>query len=253
MLDSTLSYDEYYSIAYAEHTIMNPLTLPTVREIGRRCGLKAGSRIVDIGSGKGYVCHEYAKEFEAHSVQIDKSPQWIAEATRLFADAGLLDYTELIEDDVKNIDLKPAEFDLAICLGNTPIFGGFERTVTRLLNTLRPGGHLLIGEAIVPEEVPAAYNEYLDELEWRIHTGRELFTIVEENEAEIVYFRRSTDQEWDDYLSLQWHSLLNFLRDNPDHPHYEEILDWLKDEQEQHLRFGIHYLDWGVFLIRSAV
>jgi hypothetical protein len=138
-----------------------------------------------------------------------------------------------------------------MCLGNTPIYGGFSQAIEAFLPGLKPGGFLLIGEATVREDMPPEYQSYLEEMEWMLPTEEEVILAIEEHVLELFYARRSTHDEWDMYMGLQWAELNKYIDEHPDDPLCEDLEAWLADEQESYLRFQRHFVDWTVFLMRK--
>lgn len=252
-MEDALTYEEYYHIAYRRHRIMNPLPDRALPLFSDLAGLNADSHILDIGSGKGYTALGITKHCGTHSTQVDISPVWTAQAAELFAQQRLEHNSEILTADAREFNISLNTYDMIICLGNSPIYGGFHEAVETFLPGLKKGGTLLMGEATIRENVPEEFLANLESLEWMLPTENELLLTIEEHELALLYARRSSREEWDEYMGLQWVEVNNYIASNPRDKIVPELRDWLEDEQETYLRFQRHYLDWTVFLLRKTL
>src|SRR5436309_3381488 len=109
-----------------------------------------------------------AQEFGCRLTCVERAPEFVADAPRLVAEAGLEDRIELVEADGANFEL--GGYDATLCIGATFVYGGLVPTIERL----RPTAPLLaVGEPYwrtwpLPP-VPELHGSSLrtDEEEWR--------------------------------------------------------------------------------------
>ena len=103
--------------------------------------LKAGERVLDVGSGSGVFADRMAK-LGATVTGVDANSDAIRYARETFSEDGL----EFIEGYLDELDLEPSSFDAATCL--EAIEHVHPPQVTKLLTDfhalLKPGGRLLI-------------------------------------------------------------------------------------------------------------
>ncbi len=248
-MESSISYEQYYEIAYDAMRIMNPIPEHAFAMFADLAGLHSASRVLDIGSGKGYTALALAMHCGAHSTQVDYSVKWTDYARALFVRNNLIHRTSIQTCDARDFRIEPEGFDMIVCLGNSPIYGGFADTVQQFLPGLKKDGFLLMGEATVREDIPSEYRTYLEDMEWMLPTEEELLLVMEEYDLHIHYARRSSIEEWDQYMGMQWNTVRRFIRKQPDNPVCPDLEAWLSDEQESYLRFQRHFVDWTVFLL----
>lgn len=119
---------------------------------------RTGGPILELACGTGRVMLPLA-ENGFSVVGVDISPAMLAIAREKLGAAGVLDRTELIEDDVLTLDLH-RQFPLAFVALNS--FGHFdepgepERALERIRAHLQPGGVLALD---LPNPVPGAFGD----------------------------------------------------------------------------------------------
>lgn len=249
-MSEQLNSVEYYHIAYRPHAIMNPLADERLLLLAAQCGLNASSRILDIGSGNGWASLLLCRAYGCHSTQVDVSEQWTGRARALFEAEGLSSATDIHCMDASAFFLEPDAYDLVLCLGTAPVFGGFGPALDAFLGCLKDRGHIIVGETSAEPPLPRRYREYLDSFGWDILPSRTLLREIDEAGLEMLWALRSTHDEWDRYMSMQWSAVSDHARARPDDPQAQEFLEWVRDEQEAYLRFQRHWVDWNVFLLR---
>ncbi|MBR9975622.1 MAG: class I SAM-dependent methyltransferase [Bacteroidetes bacterium] len=242
----------YYHIAYRRHRIMNPLDDNRFLAIAGQCDLGSQSRVLDIGSGNGWPALLLMREWGCHCTQVDVSAQWTEQASALFEEAGLSALTDIHTMDARQFDIGEAEYDLALCLGTAPVYGGFADALDVFARAVSHDGFVIIGEPSARLPLPKRYAQYLQMLQWEIHGERQLMNIIDKKGFELLWNLRSTRDEWDRYMGMQWKAVSDFARAHPGDEAAHEFLDWVRDEQEVYLRYQRHWLDWNVMLLRAV-
>jgi hypothetical protein len=117
---------------------------------------------------------------------------------------------------------------------------------------LKPGGLLLVGEPYwtepPPPEAYAAEGVGVDDyvsLEGTLDR-------FEAAGLDLVEMVLADEQGWDRYMAPQWMAVDDYLRAHPDDPDAEELSTWSSGGRRSYLRYGRHYLGWGVFVLRVA-
>jgi|GEM_PF-1268956 len=241
---------DYYHIAFRDHGLMNPLSEDRLLILAGHCGLGPESRILDVGSGKGRASLLLCRKWRCYSVQVDISEQWTSTARKLFEEQGLQHRTEIRCEDAAKSSHAPHSFDLAVCLGTALLYGGISSAMRNLTKLVRIGGHIILGEPSLDGNPPLRFRQYLDRTGWLIHSSRALLRIMDENRCRLLWSLRSTGEEWDRYMGMQWNAIHEYARQHPGDRQAQYFLEWCRDEQESYLRYQRHHLDWNVFLLR---
>lgn len=252
-MDTILSYAHYFSIAYERMRILNPIPEEAFSMFAELAHLEQSSHILDIGSGKGYAALALMKHTGCSSTQVDISAKWTSKATALFEQQGLSEKTTIVTSDALDFTIQEQYYDMIVCLGNSPIYGGYAEALETFVPGLKEQGTIMIGEATIREDIPADYRSYLEQLEWILPNEEELILAIEEQNLELLYARRSSVEEWDQYMGMQWTAVNDYIRDHPQESITDELREWLRDEQESYLRFQRHFVDWTVYLLRKPL
>ena len=240
----------YFHAAYSRHGIMNPLGDRRLLDAAGHCGLHSGSRILDIGSGNGWASFLLSRQWGCHATFVDPSPVWTQKAAALFSNNGIENRVELHQLEATDYSYEIESFDLVLCLGTTPVYGGFRQAILSLLPALAPGGMLLIGEPTIDSTPPKRYSNFLAEWGWNVLSISKVLKECDQLGLELLYSVRSTHEEWDNYMNLQWLAIIENARFNPGDEQAQDFLDWMRDEQEVYLRFQRHHMDWNLLLLR---
>lgn len=251
-MSEELDATAYYHIAYRSHHIMNPLGDERFLLLAAECGLGARSRVLDIGSGNGWSASLIARRWGCRVTMVDVSAQWTALARALFEREGLMPLAEFHMMDARAFDPVPGSYDLVLCLGTAALYGGFADALQAFAAVLASGSHVIIGEPSVRLPLPKRFAEYLARIRWDVHDERQLMRAIDESGFELLWNLRSTQDEWDRYMSMQWKAISDHARAQPEDEQAGEFLDWVRDEQEVYLRFQRHWMDWNVMLLRAG-
>jgi hypothetical protein len=68
----------------------------------------------------------------------------------------------------------------------------------------------------------------------------------------MTFVARASQDEWDRYERENWQGLLAWLRENPDHPEREQVLDHLRASQDEYFRYGREHFGWAMFVLAPA-
>ena len=120
-------------------------------------GLKLGQNVLDVGTGTGLLIPFLLKaigtsgsitaiDYAEKMVQICKSKH------------SHKKNVTIILQDVEELDLQSASFDIAVCFGLFPHLAHKERTLLHLKNVLKHGGKLIIAHALSSAEIKAHHN-----------------------------------------------------------------------------------------------
>ncbi len=240
----------YYHIAYRNHAIMNPLSDERFVLLARQCGLSSSSVVFDVGGGHGHASLLLCREWNCRIELVDISEQWVSEALRRFGAEGLAGKLAGRCIDAAIHPVAAGSVDLAICLGTAPVYGGFAEALGVLRKAVRKGGHIIIGEPSLDRSPPLRYREHLARMEWKILSSRDILRSIAQHDCELLWSLRSTEDEWDRYMSMQWHAIAVHAAAHPEDAKAQEFLEWSRDEQEVYLRYQRDVVEWNIMLLR---
>ena len=144
----------------------------------RDAGLGPGSRVIDLGCGKGAAALTLAKRLQASVLGIDACGAFIAEAQSAADRQGLTSRARFIVADVRKPLLK-RPVDAALMIG----LDGAELAAPRLRKLVRPGGFYAFDDLIRSRD-----NRHAD---WRgVPTREEIDAALTKSGDQIVGFHR---------------------------------------------------------------
>jgi ubiquinone/menaquinone biosynthesis C-methylase UbiE len=114
-------------------------------------GLGPGSRVLDLGCGKGASAIAVARAFGAQVKGVDGLPAFVEHARRRAGAEGLGERCTFEVGDVREAVLRADDQDLVMLLALGPVFGDARETVGVLRRCVRPGGLVLIDDAFLAE------------------------------------------------------------------------------------------------------
>ncbi len=242
----------YYDVTHSGHVYYNPVSKSGVRELETVLELDAGRNVLDIACGMGEMLVGFAERRGIRGAGVDISPHALRRAReKKEARVPGADLT-FLEMDGKDYRPGPGEtFDVAMCIGASWIWGGFEGTLRALRSFARPGGLVVCGEPFFRKEPPPEYLEAEGFDRDTFFTLPENLAIAERLGLGLVWFRGSPEEEWDRYEMLQVVAVDRFRRENPDHPDLPEILKRHEPAPRNYLRWGRDCLGFALWVFRT--
>jgi SAM-dependent methyltransferase len=231
-----------WEVAERDHDIQNPCSPEKIRLLGERLRLGPESRVLDIACGRGGPALLLADTFGAHVTGVERSAAFAQAARERAAERGLTDRIELVDGDAAAFPLEPGAWDAALCLGASFVFGGLDATLAALTPSVRPGGHVAVGEPYLRRPLP-------DDIE------DEGFLSLEETAARLepaglhlVGLVAASEDDWDRYESLHWQALEEWLAAHPDDPDAEALLQQHERSRREYLRVGRDLFGWAILV-----
>ncbi|WP_369211707.1 SAM-dependent methyltransferase [Streptomyces flavofungini] len=239
-----------FTIRETSHRICNPLTSEKLAVLGRAISPAAGTRVLDLASGKGEMLCTWAQDHGVTGTGVDISTVFVDAARARAAELGVADRVGFVHGDASgHVADEPAS--IAACVGATWIGDGVPGTVDLLRRSLAPGGMMLIGE-------PYWRREPADQATVEgCHMAREddLLPLPELLEhfrdlgCDVVEMVLADQDSWDRYAAAQWLNIRRWLDANPDDELAGEMRAELTAAPVQHVRYQREYLGWGVFVL----
>ncbi|UUX91278.1 class I SAM-dependent methyltransferase [Methanoplanus endosymbiosus] len=245
-----MNFEEIVNISQGPLAVMNPVNPEKILKLCTLAGISEDSFVLDAGCGNGTVIASISAAFSARCSGIEIREEGYSNALLAIKDAGLEDLINIYLADASEYKPEPdEEYDLAIALGSSQIWGGIEETVSGLNSIIKEDGKVIIGERYWKCSSPSP--EF--SREWpEILTEYEILQICRENGYEIQAVIHSSESEWDDYESAIWGNCLRWLSDNPGHPDVDEVKSYFSRIQEEYLAYAREYIGWAMYLLTPA-
>jgi SAM-dependent methyltransferase len=235
----------YFTVAERDHELQNPTSEEKLRQLGERLRLGPGSRVLDIASGRGGPALVLAREFRCRVEGIEIAPEFHAAAVGRAAAGGLEELVSFRLGNAAEAELPAEEYDVAMCLGASFVWGSLAGTLDALEPAVRQGGHVVVGEPFWRRwPLPADYHdpyEPLTSLEGTVE-------IFESGELAVVSVIASSEDDWDRYETLHWRAVEEWLAENPDDSDAADIRSRHERYKRSYLRHGRDYLGWAIFV-----
>ncbi len=240
---------KYFAITHRNHSFMSPMSTEKLDELIGLLDLPQGARVIDFGCGKAEPLIRIAQRYQIDGVGIDRSPYCIADANweaqnRVEAPSRL----SFIEADGASYHAEPGSFDLAICLGASWIFGGYQGTLGALANCVKPGGLVLVGEPYWRQEPPTEYlaASGLEKATFGTHDHNALAGA--EHGLVHLYAIASSQDDWDRYEGLQFRAAERYASEHPEDPDVPALLAARRPGRDAYLRYGRECFGWASYL-----
>jgi SAM-dependent methyltransferase len=226
--------------------LINPSSPEKVIKLGKFLRLRQGSRVVDFGCGYAEPLILWAEQFGIEGIGIDVREQACERARKKVSERGLTGRIEIVCGKGADYAFEPGAFDAATCVGASFVWGGYKPTIQAMKRAIRPEGRLGIGEPYwLRDKVPEEYAAQISP----VHTEFELMQIAREEGFDFEYVVRASHDDWDRYEADNWHGLIRWIEENPDHPELEDVIKHLHKDQDEYLKFGREYLGWAMYVL----
>jgi SAM-dependent methyltransferase len=217
--------------------------------------LQPGNRALDAGCGTGEFLLRVVANYLVHGIGVDRDPQCISAARESAAKRQLTSRCEFRTADVNELPTERGEFDVGICIGSTHAFGpgeaAYPNTINRLIEAVRPGGLILIGEGYWKREPAAEYLKLIGDPVgiYRDHAGN--ISFAEERGLLPLYATVSNEDEWDHFEWSHQLKIQRWAQANPNHPTLVASLNRGRQWREGYLRWGRSTMGFGIYLFRT--
>lgn len=141
-----------YDAAWLLDLDMGPNPLWLLEDLARDLALQPGMRVLDLGSGRGATSVFLAREF---GVEVVAADLWVdpAQASTLFAEAGVAGRVEAVRAEAHALPFEPAAFDAIVSIDAYEYFGTADSYLAYITRFLKPGGRLGIATPAMRQEV----------------------------------------------------------------------------------------------------
>ena len=141
-----------YDPAWLVGLDMGPNPLWLLEDLMRDLALEPGTRVLDLGSGRGATSVFLAREFGVEVFAVDL---WISaeEAARTFEEAGVGDRVHALNADALKLPFAPSFFDAVVSVDAFEYFGTDGNYLPYLAGFVKPGGQIGIAVPALTREV----------------------------------------------------------------------------------------------------
>jgi ubiquinone/menaquinone biosynthesis C-methylase UbiE len=226
--------------------LASPISPAKVVELGKYLRLREGSRVIDFACGYAEALILWAERFGIVGTGVEVREQACQRARAKVAERGLCDRVEIVCAQAAGHPFEEQTFDAATCMGASFVFGGYRQTVCALRRAIHATGRLGIGEPYwrrdsVPPEIVAQ--------ETSIHGEHSLVQIARAEGFDFEYVIRASQDDWDTYAAGNWHGLVRWIEEHPEHPEREAVIEHLHEIQDEYLGYGREYVGWAMYVL----
>jgi SAM-dependent methyltransferase len=243
-----MEWYELYDVAERYIELLNPCSNEKVLEAGEVLGLGPQTRLIDYGCGYGEPLVLWAERFGISAVGIEFRPRAAAKARLKMIERGLDKQIEIIEGSGADYHLGDHTFDVASCMGASFIWNGYPQAIRAMKEAIKPNGKILIGEPYwiketrVPKDLMEGFTIYYEP---------ELLEMARAEGFTFEYLIRSSEEEWARYNAANWRGLVAWLKENANHPDYDQVRRWLDKEQDTYIRWWREYMSWALYILTA--
>ena len=245
---------KYYDITHKKHIICNPMSKFKLDGLSLLLDIKTGSKVLDIGCGKGEFLVRLAELFNIHGIGVDISPYFIKDCVKKKSERIPKSDIEFLEMD--GAKYKPENnglFDLTTCLGASFVYNGFTGTINALKKMTKPEGLLIIGEPYWLKDPPEEYLKISGINKEDFNNHFKNIDSAEKEGLNCIYTLVSSHDDWDHYETLQWWSVYDYVALNPDDSDNSELLEKIEKAKTEYLLYGRDTLGWAIYIFKKQL
>jgi hypothetical protein len=149
--------------------------------------------------------------------------------------------------DLGRTELQEGQFDAALCLGATSVYGGLRKTLAEQARHVRTGGFVAVGEiflrgrgAGLNAEVLATYRPLPETVNIFTTCGFQLHAMHSASHA-----------EWEHYYSTIWTNIERYAVDHPQDRHTPYYLQRIRRMRQDYFEWERDALGWALFVARK--
>jgi ubiquinone/menaquinone biosynthesis C-methylase UbiE len=213
--------------------------------------LSADASVLDIGTGNAEVLIRLVEQYGVKAVGVEWSPVALQAAHEQIAARVPHQSIELRDVDATTLQLSREQFEVAICIGASEVFGGYAGTLRTLAQSVESGGQLVVGELYWKQE-PA--QDYLTTFgipreEYTTHANN--VAIGVEQGLIPLFTLVTSDDEWDHYEWWRIRAIERYAQEHPDDPDVPALVERIRWWRDLYLRWGRDTLGFALYLFRK--
>lgn len=243
-----MDQQKFTTIAHQNHEFYSPLFSEKVDRVLNLIPVTATDRVLDVGCGRAEMLIRLCERTQAQGIGVDLNDTFIKRAQHNAVNRVQPSQITWFAKPVEETAIEPKSLAAVLCIGATHAFGDYRQTLQKLGELVRPGGHILIGEAYwkgPPAQEyfqflgasPDDYGTHADNIRTGMNAGLiPLYAVV------------SNEDEWDHYEGLYAGSVARYIYDNPNDPDVPTMKERISTWRDAYLQWGRAMLGFGLYL-----
>ena len=248
-----MHFTKFFSVVERDLEILNPTSHEKLMLLAEYCSVRRGDRVLDVGSGKGYMLRRWAERFGIEGTGVEINPSFVAQARSRASAEGVGGAVTFVEVDARDFSADPEGYNVVSCIGAPFAIGSFEEAVQWMLAALKPSGVLAIGDVFLRAQLSEEAAERESVAVGDFRTLEQSAAVLEGHGLAIDGLIAASEDDWDRYASASWRGARSWAAANPEDPDRAEILGLTDGYRQRHLRFTRLHLGWAMFVARRAV
>ena len=247
-----MDFWKFMDVYHRKQLVMNPMRSSKLDRFCEMLLLPRGSRVLDVGCGKGEFLLRLHKLYDVSGIGVDKSPYCIKDAEKNKS-------CRAPEADIKYHLMDAAEyeaeeeFDVTCCMGASWIYNGIKGTLKALQSVTKPGGLIIAGEPYWLKEPSAEYLKVAGFGQDEFHSHMENVMMGDDLGLACCYTLASDVEDWDVYETLHWWAVSEYADQHHGDPDLPEILERNQKDRETYLKWGRDTLGWCLYVYRKPL
>lgn len=246
---------QFYEIVERDLDLQNPMAEGTLDALAAAAGVRDGSRVLDVGSGKGALLRRWARLHAIDGTGLELNPAFVRDARERVDRDGGIGRVRFVEGPARSFAADPGGYDVVACLGAPFAIGDFGEAVDWMRVAVRPGGAMVIGDRYLAEPLGDARVEVDRAVAEEIAALPDLSGVHDRLASRgltVTAVFGSTTADWDRYLSAWWTAAAAWAAANPDHPDRASVLAEVAADRERYLRVDRRHVGWAAWVARRS-
>jgi hypothetical protein len=246
--------NKYSSIGHRGLSICNPLASSKVDEVIEILQLDVDRTAIDFGAGKSEFLIRLVERYGLNATAVELEDGYITEAACLAKGRIPIEKLRIEIGDAREYvkTIKPSSYDLAICMGSTHAFGGYNQTLESLFMSTKTGGSVVVADLYWKAEPDPEYLEFFGVDQDGLGTHVDHIKIAEKRGLVPLWACVASQDDWDRY---EWTCIRNrerYVLEHPEDPDCQTILERNRSWRDAYLQWGRDCLGFGMYLFKKV-